>query len=93
MADWARYLLLVTSTTNGPTRVEAIDDLGEDEGKRDIVEVVLSVYVDVHCRRCDCTFAALPPEDIDLGDVARILDEHEPSCVPAPTWAREAGDA
>lgn len=86
---WDRYTLLVATPSNGPMRATATDDLGEG-GERPILELTLSVYVDLFCQRCDAEIAALEPDDVALADVVSVIAAHEPVCVPAPSWAGDA---
>jgi protein-disulfide isomerase len=82
---WDRYRLLVHTNVNGPTRGDMLDDLGEG-GERPIREVVITVYVDLYCERCDTEIAALEPDDVALADVVSVIAAHEPACVAAPSW-------
>lgn len=82
---WNRYTLLVASCANGPMLVEADDEIGE-RGRRNVRELVLSVYVDLFCARCDTEIAALEPDDVALVDVVSVIAAHEPVCLPASSW-------
>lgn len=83
---WGRYRILIASTTNGPTTTAAVDDLAAG-GERQIVELVLAVYADLYCERCDTEIAALEPNDVLLIDVVSVIQAHELVCVPATSWA------
>lgn len=85
---WDRYTLLVAFIANGPMRVRVHDELQDEiaDGMRNASEVVVSVQVDLFCRRCDTEIAALEPDDVDLADVVSVIAAHEPVCDPSPSW-------
>lgn len=82
---WGRYSLSFATTVDGPSRGSMADDVGTD-GERPIREVVVVVYVDLYCGRCDTEIAALEPDDVALADVVSVIAAHEPVCDPSPAW-------
>lgn len=86
--NWDRYTLLVSFLTNGPMRVRVDDELQDElaDGMRAAAEVVVSVQVDLFCKRCDTEIAALEPDEVQLDDVLSVICAHEETCVPALSW-------